>query len=111
MSTDGPGPKGGSRATVKKRAQRKRKTGISQARPVQAPKPVLTPEDPNLKKLTDLAYEATIIATQARKYANSYGKGLPVSHDAIRDITRANKILYGLMRENTERLEYDRRSA
>lgn len=95
----GPGKFGGSRATIRKRAQRKRKQAReSLTDPVrkQAVAATNNVED----KLSDLAYEAVAVATQLKKKFNEAGHGFDPKGQIIQDASRAYKILNGLVRDN-----------
>lgn len=99
MSNAGPGKFGGSRSTVRKRAQRKRKQARgSLTEPVrkQAVSATKSAED----KLSDLAYEAVAVATQLKKAFNEAGKGFDPTGQIIQDTSRAYKILNGLIKDN-----------
>lgn len=99
VSEAGPGKFGGSRATVRKRAQRKRKKAReSSKRSVR--KEVSTTTKDVEEKLSSLAYEAVAVATQLKKAFNEAGKGFDPKDQIIQDASRAYKILNGLIKDN-----------
>lgn len=99
MGDTGPGKFGGSRATVRKRAQRKRKKAReSSASPVRNQPTGTTNSSED--KLSDLAYEAVAVATQLKKAFNEAGKGFDPKGQIIQDASRAYKILNGLVKDN-----------
>ena len=115
---EGPGKFGGSRQTVRKRAQRKRKAAKESNNSVvrnQAVKatnhsrPVLNPNEGNIDgRMESLAYEAVTIAMQLKKSFNNSGKSLEPTDPIIQDASRAAKILNGLIKDNNARRKYDR---
>lgn len=119
MENAGPGKFGGSRDTVRKREQRKRR--VSREQQVDAPvvrkpvpaatspsRPVLDRSEENIEhRIEMMAYELVTIATQLRKSMNNYGVGLPKSSPVIEDSSRASKIIHGMIKENVERYRYD----
>lgn len=121
MDKTGPGKFGGSRDTVRKREQRKRKVSREQEvkqvvpmvrKPVPAAtpisRPVLDRSEANIEhRLEMMAYELVTIATQLRKSLNTYGTGLPKSSPVIEDSLRANKIIYGMVKDNIKRCDYE----
>lgn len=114
---EGPGKFGGSRKTVRKRAQRKRKAAKKPNNPVvrnQAAKatndsrPVLSPKEGNIDgRMEGLAYEAVTVAMQLKKSFNNSGKSLKPTDPIIQDASRAAKILNGLIKDNDARRKYD----
>lgn len=98
-ASPGPGKFGGSRATVRKRAQRKRKKAReSQNKPVRK---VAQEATDNLEgKLSDLAYEAVAVATQLKKAFNEANRGFDPQGQIIQDASRAYKIINGLIKDN-----------
>lgn len=130
MDKNGPGRFGGSRETVRKREQRKRKisrerqkhepmTNNNQSemrpvRPVKAPvtglRPVLQRTESDAEhRMEMMAYELTMIATQLRKSMNTYGVGFDKSHAIIQDTFRADKIIKGMLKDNYERYRYEKK--
>lgn len=108
MPDSGPGKHGGSRATVRKREQRKRKKARESAKPVrkQAPvatstRPVLNPSEKGAEsRIEMLAYELVTLSTQLRKSLNNYGYQI----DSIRgDLKRAEGVIRGAVKENEGR--------
>jgi hypothetical protein len=103
MSSKGPGQFGGSRATVRKRAQRKR--AAAQGNPVRKQEEEATiPKKPVKEagetKMESMAYELVAIATQLRKAANARSEGFDKDHPVIEDADRAKKILFGMLKDN-----------
>ena len=99
----GPGKFGGSRATVRKRAQRKR--AVAQGNPVRkqeeeatiSVRPVKSADE---TRMESMAYELVAIATQLRKAANARSVGFDKDHSVIEDADRAKKILFGMLKDN-----------
>ena len=99
----GPGQFGGSRATVRKRAQRKR--AAAQGNPVRkqekeatiSMKPTKGVEETRMERM---AYELVAIATQLRKAANARSECFDKDHPVIEDADRAKKILFGMLKDN-----------
>lgn len=99
MSDAGPGKFGGSRATIRKREQRKRKKAReSQNKPVRKEASVTTNDLE--KRISDLAYEAVAVSTQLKKAFNEAAKGFDPASQIIQDTSRAYKILNGLIKDN-----------
>lgn len=108
MAETGPGKHGGSRATVRKRAQRKRKKAREFAKPVrkQAPqatstRPVLDRSEENIQnRIEMLAYELVTLSVQLRKSLNNYGYYVDDIGD---DLKRAEGVIRGALKENEKR--------
>lgn len=114
----GPGKQGGSRKTVRKRAQRKRKLERERGQmPVRKPtqeattssRPVLDANEKDAeKRIESLAYEALMVATQLKKSFNNYGKSFDFDNPIIQDTSRAYKILNGLIKDNKAKQKFER---
>lgn len=112
---EGPGKFGGSRKTVRKRQQRKRRAGAKnqdvRKEPVKATnasRPVLSPKEGNIdSRMASLAYEAMTVAMQLKKSFNNSEKALEANSPVIQDASRAMKILNGLLKDNNARRKYD----
>jgi hypothetical protein len=111
MTSSGPGKFGGSRKTVRKRAQRKRKNKPvrnDQVSATTSSRPVLSPKENNVdSRMESLAYEAVTVAMQLKKSFNNSEKALDSSSPIIQDASRAMKILNGLLKENKARNNYE----
>ena len=110
--TDGPGKFGGSRNTVRKRAQRKRKSrAVRKDQPVatSSSKPILSPNEGNIEaRMESLAYEAVTVAMQLKKSFNNSEKSFEANSQIIQDASRAAKILNGLVKDNKARKNYEK---
>lgn len=114
----GPGRNGGSRKTVRKRAQKKRKLERERGQmPVRKPteeatttsRPVLNADEKDAeKRIESLAYEALMVATQLKKSFNNYGKSFNFDSPIIQDASRAYKILNGLIKDNKAKQNFER---
>ena len=108
MAETSPGKHGGSRATVRKREQRKRKKARESAKPVrkEAPratstKPVLNPSEKNAEnRIEMLAYELVTLSVQLRKSLNNYGYRID---EIAEDLKRAEGVIRGAAKENEKR--------
>lgn len=109
MPNAGPGKRGGSRATIRKREQRKRKMARESAKPVRkqavktttTTRPVLDSSEKDIEdRLAMMAYEIVTLATQIRKSLNNYGCQI----EAIApDLKRAEGVIRGALKENAAR--------
>lgn len=109
MAETGPGKHGGSRATVRKREQRKRKAARESAKPVRktienatiSTRPILNPEEKGMEdRIAVMAYELTTLAVQLRKSLNNYGQ---YCEDVVGDLKRAEGVIRGSLKENEAR--------
>lgn len=108
MPEAGPGKFGGSRATVRKRAQRKR--AAAQGNPVrkqdkEATVPVIDAMADETK-MANMAYELVSISTQLKKLLNKHSDSFSGSNSIVQDMSRAEKIIRGAMKDNTSKENY-----
>jgi hypothetical protein len=111
MSKTGPGKFGGSRATVRKRAQRKRAVANTTTIPVrkkkvEATKPMKPIQSPQEKQMQMMAYEVLGIATQLRKAANAFSGSFDKHHAIVEDADRAMKTLHGMLKDNKAKEQF-----
>lgn len=108
MTDSGPGKLGGSRATVRKRAQRKRKAARESAKPVRNHKQEATTTKPVLNRsekdgenrIGNMAYELVMLSVQLRKSMNNYGYYVD---SVVEDLKRAEGVIRGTLKENEAR--------
>lgn len=71
-------------------------------------KPVLGPEEKNIEqRMESLAYEAVAIATQLKKSFNNCGQSFDFNNPIIQDVSRAHRILFGLIKDNKAKEDYE----
>lgn len=110
MATEGPGKFGGSRATVRKRAQRKRKAAKgSSGSPVRnqsskatlSTRPVLDRSESDVEHRVGMMVDELVsISVQIRKSLTNSGKHF----DSIsQDLKRAEKVIKGAIKDNDSR--------
>jgi len=108
VTDNGPGKLGGSRATVRKRAQRKRKAARESVKSVRnqnqeatSTKPVLNRSEKDVEnRIGNMAYELVMLSVQLRKSLNNYGSHVD---SIVDDLKRAEGVIRGTLKENEAR--------